>query len=174
MKAFNIIFLFLLFFIFTVLSNANNNIVYLDIDKVMKVSKGGSSLLKKLNQVDKINFDNLKKIEDQLKSNEKDLISQKNILSNEEFQKKIDIFKKSVADYNQTSKNVRSDVSNTRIKNTKIFLNFANQVITKYSNDQSIDLILPKKNIIIGKTELDITDIIIELINKDLKEMDIK
>ena len=174
MKAFNIIFLFLLFFIFPVLSNANNNIVYLDIDKVMKVSKGGSSLLKKLNQVDKINFDNLKKIEDQLKSNEKDLISQKNILSNEEFQKKIDIFKKSVADYNQTSKNVRSDVSNTRIKNTKIFLNFANQVITKYSNDQSIDLILPKKNIIIGKTELDITDIIIELINKDLKEMDIK
>ena len=43
-----------------------------------------------------------------------------------------------------------------------------------YSNDKSISLILKKRDLVIGKTELDITDEIILIINKDINQFKIQ
>jgi hypothetical protein len=45
-----------------------------------------------------------------------------------------------------------------------------NPIIQKYMNDQSIDILLDKKNIFIAKDSYDITQKIINLINKGIKD----
>ena len=49
-----------------------------------------------------------------------------------------------------------------------------NPILTKFSDDNKISLILKKKDIIIGKSNLDITDKIIELVDKNIKKIKIK
>ena len=61
-----------------------------------------------------------------------------------------------------------------KITNTNKLLNLINPLLAKYSTENKISLILKKKNLIIGKTELDITDEIIKIINNEIKEFKIK
>ena len=49
-----------------------------------------------------------------------------------------------------------------------------NPILTKYSIEREISIILQKKDLIIGKTELDITDKIITIINNEINEFKIK
>ena len=49
-----------------------------------------------------------------------------------------------------------------------------NSILIKYSDEKSISMIFPKKSMIIGKSELDITDEIIKVINSEIKEFKIK
>ena len=47
-------------------------------------------------------------------------------------------------------------------------LDTINPILVDYSKEKSIAMIVQKKNIVIGKSELDITDDIIELVNKKI------
>ena len=49
-----------------------------------------------------------------------------------------------------------------------------NSIIGKYAKSNSISLIIQKKNILIGKTELDITNPIFEILNKSTKSIKLK
>ena len=60
------------------------------------------------------------------------------------------------------------------MNNTNRLLQLINPVLANYSDENSISLILQKKNLIIGKTELDITDQIILTVNKNIKDFKIK
>ena len=43
---------------------------------------------------------------------------------------------------------------------------------TKYSKNKSISLIIEKKNVVIGKTDLDVTSDILSLLNKKVKKIE--
>ena len=51
-------------------------------------------------------------------------------------------------------------------------MNALNPIISKYVEENSILIVLPKKNIIIAKKNLDITNIIMDLLNNELKKID--
>ena len=53
-------------------------------------------------------------------------------------------------------------------------MNLINPIIEKYMNDQSIDILLDKKNIFIAKSNHDITQNIIDIIDKEIKDFKIK
>ena len=55
-----------------------------------------------------------------------------------------------------------------RVEATKKLLDTINPILVDYSKEKSIAMIVQKKNIVIGKSELDITDDIIELVNKKI------
>ena len=63
-------------------------------------------------------------------------------------------------------------INNIKIENTKKILKYLNPIITKYVDDNSISLVIPKKNIIVGKNNLDITDQIIILLNDQVKSLE--
>ena len=54
------------------------------------------------------------------------------------------------------------------------FLNLINPIIEKYMNDNSIHILLDKKNVFIVNKDYDITNNLIELINNQIKTIDIK
>jgi len=70
-----------------------------------------------------------------------------------------------------------TDIKETSIKGvngTKKFLSIMSPILAKYAVENNISIILDKKNIIIGKTELDITDKILKLIDEKIKPFNLK
>ena len=47
-------------------------------------------------------------------------------------------------------------------------------MLVKFSNDKEISIILHKKDLVVAKTELDITNEVIKIINSEVKEFKIK
>ena len=61
-----------------------------------------------------------------------------------------------------------------KVDNTNKISKSINEILVEYSKDNSISFILQKKNLIIGKTEFDITDKIIKIVNKKVSKFKIE
>ena len=170
--------LFIIIFIFSLshfnLASSNTNISFIDMNKVLSASKVGSSLLKQLRDLEEKNKQSFTKTESILKKKESEIISQKNILSVEEYKKKIIDLKLEVKKYNQNRKKTINNINQKKIENTNALIQLINPILIEYSNEKSISMILQKKNLIIGQKELDITIDIIKLIDNNIKEFKIK
>ena len=77
----------------------NLSIVYIDMDKTLNQTIVGKSLNSQLEEIHKANIDELKKIEENLNEEELLILSQKNILSNDDYNKKINLFNQKLNDY---------------------------------------------------------------------------
>jgi Skp family chaperone for outer membrane proteins len=153
---------------------AEVNIVFVDLNKIMTTSKPGSSILEQLNKKNNQLLNNFKKDQKKLKDDEVKLIAQKNIISKEEFKSKIDMLKIEINLYNQNRKNIIKEFNVLKAETTDKFMKIINSIFVEYSSEKSIAMIFDKKNMIIGKSELDITDEIIKIVNTEIKEFKIK
>ena len=172
MKKILIIFLFFLFQ-FNYLE-ANTKIAFIDMDKVINTSKPGSSIMKQLREINLINSNKFNKEAKKLKEQETKLVSQKNILSATDFQDNLKKLKLDIDNYNVNRDKINNDFNKLRIDSTNELLKLINPILINYSNDNSISLILKKKDLVIGKSELDITNEIISIIDKDIKTFKIQ
>ena len=59
-------------------------------------------------------------------------------------------------------------------ESAKLILKNINEIISEYSAQNSISMIVEKKSIIIGKSELNITNDILDLLNKKIKKIDLQ
>ena len=173
MKKFFLILSVIVLFI-TNFSIARANVVFVDLDKIVSLSEAGKSIIDQLDILNKSTIDELKKIEKILKEKEIKLISQKNILSQSEYEKNIRSLKSEIDDYNKERKIKIQSINKLKLKNTNKLLKQVNKVLIKYSEENSISIILQKKNIITGKSSLDISEDILKLVNKNIKEFKIK
>ncbi|MDC1463410.1 OmpH family outer membrane protein [Alphaproteobacteria bacterium] len=164
------VFIFIIFFNKV---NAEQKIAFLNMDQIISKSNAGLSILKQLNKLNDKNLSSLNKIEKNIKEKETKLISQKNIFSESEFVNKVELLKKEINEHNQNRNKLISKFNKLKIENTNKLLKLINPILVKYSNDNEISFILQKKNLIIGKTEFDISDDILKIINNDIKEFNI-
>ena len=144
-----------------------NKIAFIDLDLVIQKSKPGIKILNELNTISKNNIDEIQKLQKDLENQEKSIQNKKNIISEEDHKKELSILRNKISEY-RNIKNKKSDEFN-KIRNEKItaFFNKANPIIQKYMDDNSLDILLDRKNVFIGKINSDITKDIIELINKN-------
>ena len=154
--------------------SANTNIAVIDMDKIINVSKAGTSILNQLNTINDEILIDLKKQEEKLKNKEIKLISQKNILSKSDFDINLKNFKVEIEQYNQNRKKTITDFNIKKEKNTKRFLGRVNKILAEYSDSKSISMVFQKKDLVIAKNELDITDEVIVIIDKNIKDFKIK
>ena len=149
-------------------------IVFIDMDKVISTSKSGSSILKQLTNLNKKNLKFLKDEEKKFKEKETKLISQKNIISENDFKNKVNELKSEIKSYNQNRNKMLADFNKLKIDNTNNLLKLINPILVKFSNDKEIAIILQKKDLVVAKTQLDITDEVIKIVNSEVKEFKIK
>ena len=81
------------------LLKANELISYVDMDLLMNSSEPAKSITSQLTAIHKKTTAELKKIEEELKKEESDLFKQKNVISNEEFKKKLSLLRNKASDY---------------------------------------------------------------------------
>ena len=173
MKYFLLPFFFIfLFFINSV--NSEQNIAFINMDKVISTSNAGSSILKQLTDLNNKNLQFLKNEEKKFKKKETKLISQKNIISEADFQNKVNELKSEIENYNQNRNKILAEFNKLKIDNTNSLLKLINPILVKFSNDKEISIILQKKDLVVAKTELDITEDIIKIVNAEIKEIKIK
>ena len=109
-----------------------------------------------------------------MQQKEKKLIAQKNIISEADFQNKVNKLKSEVNNYNKSRNDMIKKFNKLKVENTNNFLKLINPILTKFADENEISIILKKKNLIIGKTTLDITGEIIKIIDNEIKEFKIK
>ena len=173
-KSLNKIIFFFYIILFASISYANNQISYIDISYLLNNSSAGKSIS---SQIKKINDSNVKKLkieEDKIKKEESDLISKKNVLSENEYEKKLINFREKVKKYKITRNNLINDVNKKRINAEAGLIKELSPILAEYLEKNNISLVIQKKNIIIGKSELDITKDIIKILDKKIKKITIK
>ena len=163
MKKFSYIF-FIFFFI--LIPNAYPEIYFIDLDKIVNQSDVGKIVNQNILEENKKNDLKFKKIRDDLKKKEDELIKQKNILNDQEFGKKLDILKKEVNDFNLNNKNrLENQRKNLVAYKTKL-LKSIEPILIEYMKENNISYILQKKNILIGRDDLNKTNEIINIVNQ--------
>ena len=167
-----IVFLFLISI--SGLVKAEQKTVYIDMDLVMNNSLGGKSISQQLNKINQINSKNFKKSEDDLRSEENKIISQKNVLSESEYTKKVSDLKEKIVDYNKNKKKIINDLNKKKITAQASLINSLTPILADYSKKNSITMIISKQNIIMGKNELDITNDILKIIDNKITKVQLK
>ena len=163
-----------IFLLFTNQAFSIQKIAFIDMDKVISTSKSGSSILKQLTDLNKKNLKFLKDEEKKLKEKETKLISQKNIISETDFKNEVNELKSEIKSYKQNRTKMLADFNKLKIDNTNNLLKLINPILVKFSNDKEIAIILQKKDLVVAKTQLDITDEVIKIVNSEVKEFKIK
>ena len=171
LKKFLIINLFLIFF--TLSYAEEQKIVYLNVDKIMQQSIAGKSIKKQLENLYIKNLEKFKKNDEILRNKEKKLIAQKNILSQEDFQKELSSLRKEIINFQKEQVKAREDINKLRIGATNKLISQLSPILQEYAKKNSVSLILQKKNIVMGKKEIEITDEILEITNKEIKNIKI-
>ncbi len=167
-------FFFGIFIIFYSSSSYSESlIVFLDMNKIMLQSKAGKSITVELEKLHKNNITTFKQKEEELKNKETSIVSQKNVLSNEEFEKKINSLRKEANEYRIQRRDLINSLTEKRVEAQNKLIKTLNPILADYSKKNSISMIIQKKNIIIGKSELEITDDILEILDKSLKTIDL-
>ena len=169
-----ILILFLIHFFQFNFAIANTTIAYIDMNKIISTSKPGSSINSQLKDISLKNSKIFNGDAQILKEKENKLLSQKNILSESEFQLKINELKLGINEYNKNRDKVNNDFNKLRVDSTNELLKLINPILISYSNDNNISLILKKSDVVIGQSELDITSEITQIINKEIKQFKIK
>ena len=170
-------YILILFFITLSITNfsiVRANIVFVDLDKIVSISKAGKSIINQLEVLNKATIEDFKKTEKKLKDKEIKLIAQKNILSSSEYENIVRSLKTEINTYSKERKVIIKKINKLKLESTNKLLQQVNKVLIKYSEENSISVILQKKYIITGKSDLDISDDILKLVNKNIKEFKIK
>ena len=165
--------IFVLIF-FTNLAFSEQKIVFINMDRLISTSNAGASIFKQLTNLNNKNLKFLKSEEKKFKEKEIKLISQKNIISETDFKDKINKLKSEFKEYNKNRSKIIKDFNKLKVDNTNNLLKLINPILVKFSNDKEISIILQKKDLVIAKKELEITDEIIKIVNKNVKEFKIK
>ena len=169
MKLYKFCFILIFYISYASFSISAEKTVFLDIDFVLNNSNYGKSIYSKLDELNKKNVDYLVKIEKELEKKKKSIDVSKNISTKENLDQQISLF-------NQDIKNFRSE-KNKILKNFELmkkneidnFLVKVNPIVQEYMKDNSIGIILQKNQIFMGNVEIDITNDIINLVNKSVK-----
>ena len=161
------------FLIFTLSYAEEQKIVYLNIEKIMQNSIAGKSIKKQLEDLYNKDLEKFKKNDEILKNKEQKLITQKNILNQEDFQKELTNLRSEIINFQKEQMRARENINKLRIKATNKLISKLSPILQEYAKKNSISLILQKKNIIMGKKEIEITEEILSITNNEIKDIKI-
>ena len=147
---------------------SEDKIAFIDLDLVLKKSKIGQSYLVKINKKNEENIKNLKSKENELKKIEDDIKKKQNILSKEELDKEIFLLKEKIKKFRSDKDKVVLEFNNMKKENLNNFFDQINPIIQSYMDENSIDILIERKNIFMGKKNSDITNTIVKKIDSKL------
>ena len=166
---------FLVLFCFLVLTSvtaySETKIAYIDMEFIFNNSNAGKKLTESLN---KININNKKffdKKEDELKKKELKIISQKNILEKSQIEEQLTNLQSEANIYrNEKIKKINEFNKKKNVASEQLFKSIE-PILIEYSNKNSISIFLQKKYIVIGKSELNKTNEILEIVNQKITDI---
>jgi len=156
-------------FSFITSSYSQDQIVYLDLDKVLNNTKSGSLILSQLKKSKNAALIKFEKKEAELKKIEDEIKKQKNIVSEDELNKKLFEFRKEVSNFRQERQKVVNNFNRKKKQEFEKFFKKITPIIENYVAEKNIDILLDKKNIFVANKKKNITQEIIKIIDSKIK-----
>jgi len=146
---------------------------FIDFTKVLNDSAAGAQAQKLL----KTKFENevkkFQKLEINLRKEEKNIVDKKKIITNQEYQKQVQALRKKASDLQKNKQKSFNDIAKLRATAKEKLLEALNPIIKSYMEENKIRLVMDKKSILLGDSNLEITSKIIDILNKDLKSLNL-
>ena len=146
---------------------------FIDFNKVLNNSKAGGEAQKKLKKKFEDETSKFKKVEADIRKEETKIISQKKSITNEEYKEKVGELRQKVADLQKNKKASFVKIAKARNDAKSTLLKSVNPIIKKYMQEKKIQLVIDKKSVLVGNSDLEITDQIIGILNKELSSIKI-
>ena len=150
-----------------------SDVYFVDIKYVLNNSKAG----KKAQTFLKKKFDDenekLKKQSVSLKKEESDLISKKKLISNEDYKNKLNLLREKNIEYQKKRRSASNDWLKKKNEARSKMIKTLNPILQKYMNENNIEIIVDKKNILLANSKYDLTGIILKLLDKELKSINL-
>ena len=148
------------------------NIRYVDLNFIINNSNAGKNIIIKFKKQNEVNINEFKKIEENLKKEKNKLLTQKNILEKNEYQKKISQLQNDINNYKKNRSKKVEELNKKRILLIKKLITYIDPILLDYSSKNSIDVIMKKESFLTAKTELNITDDILKELNKSITKIE--
>ena len=153
---------------------AQEKVSYIDIDYILATSIAGKSLLNKLKEEEELKINIFKSKDEDFKQKESKILAKKNLISKEKINKELKSLQIEFNEYRKDKAKQIQELKTKRKRNIVNFLSLLNPIIEKYMSDNSIYMVIDKKNVFIANKDYDITNNLIELINNQIKDIEIK
>ncbi len=144
----------------------SSEIAVIDVDFLFKNSKQGMDIQKDFEKLNKDMLSGFNKKENGFREEEQKILSKKNVLSETEYKKEVQEFEKKIKEYNQKK---QEKLKEYNLKKTKAYAELykeINIILVDYSKENNISTTFDKKNVVMTKSENDITKKILEILNK--------
>jgi outer membrane protein len=160
--------LIILIFIFFSTGNlfAQDKIAFIDLNYLYNNSNIGKKITKEITNKKKNINKEFQDFQKKLNEEKKSLLAQKNILAEDEYKKKYLKLEDNLNKYNEIISKKNKELVDFQKKSKEEFTTTLKSTLESYSKTNSISMILRKENLLIGKSNLDITKEILELFNK--------
>ena len=131
----------------------------------------GKKIIKKLEDENAKNINLFKNEEKKLAKTKSEILSQKNVISKDEFEQRVVKHQENLNIYQNKRKKSFEDMNNKKNILTNSLLKKIDQILIDYSKNNSIDVVLKKESLIISNSNFDITKNILDLVNKTVKDI---
>ena len=150
---------------------ASEKIAFIDLNYIINNSVAGKKINIAINELSEEKNKDFKVIETEIKKDENELISKKNIIEESIYNKKVNEIRNRINNYKLERQKYNKNLNDKKIKYNNLLLEKLNPIISDYVEKNSISIVLPKKMIIIGKKNLDITKQILEALDKSVQKI---
>ena len=147
---------------------------FLDFKFILNQSEAGKKAQSFLKDKLEKGINDLKNKEKKLQEDERKIISQKKVISDEEYKKRVSQLRKSVSELQKQRSTLLESIANQRQKARSELLKNLNPIIQEYMNEKKIRMVIDKKSLLLADENLNITKDIMALLNKKLKSINLK
>ena len=165
------IILFIIIFFTSNIVNASTNVAYLDVQFIIDNSNLGKFYRSEIEKLQNKNNSAIILKENEIKKKEEEFKNKKNLLNQDEIKKKIDEINSMVKQYQIFRNDLNKKLAKEKKKFSKEILLILNPLLTKYVESKNINLVIEKKNVLVGVKSLDITKNILDIFNEKTKNI---
>jgi outer membrane protein len=146
---------------------------YIDYKYILNQSTAGKKAQETLKNTLNKGITSIKDKEKKILEEEKKIIQQKKILSPEDYKKKITDLRKKVTALQSERNKLLDKTAKQRAKAKNTLLKTLNPIIKEHMASKNIKIIIAKKNLVMADESLDLTKVIVDLLNKKLKSINL-
>ena len=151
------------------LLSANEKIAFIDVEYIIQNSIIGKKSLDRIQALNEKNVIKLEKKNKILIQLEKSIMSKKNVISEDEFNKDVLAFKKKIKDFTSEKDQTVKEFNQFRKQEIEKILGLFRPIIMNYMKESSINILFDSKNIFMGNNDANLTENILKKINVEVK-----
>jgi len=151
-----------------------DQVAVVDLKKILEKSSATQSIQKEIEKKRNEIQEEISKQEEKLRKTDKDLADQRSIMDKEVFDKKVKEFKTEVVEAQRNAQNKRASLEHAYASSLKEVEKVVVSIVAELAGKKGFSVAIPRSNAIYSKSSLDISDEVLETLNKRLPKVKVK